>query len=364
MSTEKDMPYERKVDEISLRDLVLKVQDYLRLPLQYWYLMILAALPLSIYNYITYSKIKPTFGVRISFFVKTRQNMKDNALTAQIFARYAASGSAVEATLRTKVKIDGNFDYMINHYLQSFYSFKPEEINPTIPQGFQFEHLKIDSFNTQELMVYNSIVRKTATTKRDFSDGFVSSSIDKKLGFITINFSSPSENLSLAFIETLQTVMQEQYINNTLYAKKEAVDHLRMKSDSLKVEFDLLFNKLLRYKDKYAQMKEKEELGSHSRSLSRRIQRLEINVALLKEQYLDATEKLKAVEIDMYNSTPIIHIAEKTLPQMAPYQPSVILATIKGAILGCAIILFLLLFRKIYLDILAEKPSTPFQHPA
>ncbi|MEO1626137.1 MAG: hypothetical protein AAFV25_13350 [Bacteroidota bacterium] len=227
-----NIAYEPKLDEISLRDLILKIQEYLWLPLRYWYWLVLAALPLGIYNYYSFSKIKPTYGVRVSLFVKTRQSIKDNALTAQIFARYAAASSAVENTLGKRVSISGREDFMINHYLESFFFYKPEELPPSIPADFQFAHMQVDSFNLQERQVYNQIVRKASTPKRDFTDGFVSSSIDTKLGFITINFSSPTEELSLRFIETMQKAMQELYIRNTLYGKKEAVEHLREKADS------------------------------------------------------------------------------------------------------------------------------------
>ena len=91
--------------------------------------------------------------------------------------------------------------------------------------------------------------------------------------------------------------------------------------------------------------------------MARRIQEKEINVEFLKLQYLEYAEKVKEVEVELNAKTPLIMVTEKSLSPIKPVQPSAKLAAAKGGLTGAAIMVFLLVLRMIYINILEEEPD-------
>ncbi|MEM8906781.1 MAG: hypothetical protein AAGD05_02945, partial [Bacteroidota bacterium] len=111
---------------------------------------------------------------------------------------------------------------------------------------------------------------------------------------------------------------------------------------------------LLRKRDQFDRLMKQQDTTADMSYRAQQIQKLEMEVAFAKENYLDYSEKLKEAEWEANNKKPLFLVTEKSLPPIDPYRPSPKLAAIKGAFYGSALIVVLLLAWKMYSDLVAE----------
>lgn len=353
-SSEPQTFVERTSDEISVKVFILRTRAYAYFVARSWYLILLAALPLAFKNYIQISKIQPTYNAKTVLLLKTNEPLKDNAIISEIFTKLANSRSVIAKVILSNTEIDGEEDLLINHYINIYEETYPELFGTYVNKGFRFTKTDPANFDQEELNVFDFVLTKLITKLDDFSDGFITTFNDKKLGFIHFNISTPSEELSIKFNEVLYSVLNQLYYQNVMFAQDGGINNMVKKADSIKINLDKKFSYLLRKRDQYELLfKAKDTLANLSRR-SRQIQKLELEVSLLKEDYLDYSEKIKEAEWEANNKTPLILVTEKSMRPITPYQPSAKLAAIKGAIYGSILIIILLIGWKMYRDIVAE----------
>ncbi|MEM8906823.1 MAG: hypothetical protein AAGD05_03165, partial [Bacteroidota bacterium] len=205
---------ERNSDEISVKALIIRTRAYAWYLVRYWYLILLAAIPLAVTNFFDTQKIQATYNARTILLIRTNEPLKDNAIISQIFARLANSRNVIATVLLKPTEIDGREDLLINHYIATYQKHYPALFQPTIEPGFIFTKTDPDEFNQHELLVFDLILDKVTTPLHDYSDGFVTIFNDDKLGFIHVNISTPAEALSIKFNELLHEALDELYYQN------------------------------------------------------------------------------------------------------------------------------------------------------
>lgn len=353
-SSEPQTFLDRKSDEISVKMLIIRTRAYLRFLGRYWYLIFLAAFPLAFKNYTELSKILPTYNAKTILLIKTQTTMKDNAIISQIFARLANARKVISGVLLSPTEIDGKEDLLLNHYIRVYQETYPGLFEPTVEEGFRLSKTDPSSFNRNELLVFDFILDKTTTPLRDFSDGFVTISNEEKLGFININISTPDESLSLRFNELLYKKLDLLYQENVLHADKDGIRYLVNKADSIKTVFDKTFSYLLKKRNQYERLVKRRDSTTNLSYRAQQIEKLEVEVSFLKEDFLDYGEKIKEAELEANNNAPLIMIVEQSLPPLDPFRPSPKVSAIKGAIIGIALMIFILIAWKMYKDLVAE----------
>ena len=349
---------DRKSDEISVKMLIIRTRAYLQFLGRFWYLIFLAAFPLAFKNYTDLSKILPTYNAKTTLLIKTQTTMKDNAIISQIFARLANARKVISSVLLSPTEIDGKEDLLFNHYIRIYQKTYPDLFEPTVEEGFRLSKTDPSTFNRNELLVFDFILDKITTPLKDFSDGFVTISNEEKLGFININISTPDENLSLRFNELLFEELDFLYRENVLYADKDGIRYLTNKADSIKTVFDKTFSYLLKKRNQFERLIKSRDSTANLSYRAQQIEKLEVEVAFLKEDFLDYGEKIKDAELEANNNAPLIMIVEQSLPPLDPFRPSQIVSAIKGAIIGIGLMIFILIAWKMYKDLIKEFDSS------
>ncbi|MEM1318597.1 MAG: hypothetical protein AAGG75_00005, partial [Bacteroidota bacterium] len=329
-----------------------------------WYLLVLAMIPGACYNYKKFSGILPTYNAKTTLLIKTQEVAKENLVTTQIFSEVANSRQVIENALLRSVTIYEVEDLLINHYIQTYQSTYPKTFNTYIPLGYRFDKTQPEDFSREELQYFDFILDKVTMPLRDFSDGFVTISNKDKLGFINLNISTPSQELSLAFMEILFTTLKDLYNKSIIHADRIALDGLRVKRDSVKRLFDKSFTTLLSRRDYFEKKLKARDTTVDLSRLAKRIQKREMNTELLKNEYLGYTKRVKDAEVDLSNKIPLIYITEQSRWPLEPYQPSVKYAMFKGAFYGAFLMVILLVMRQIYRDILTESEVESLLEPS
>lgn len=345
--------YMQKPDEISVRNLVLSIRKHIRLLIRRWYLILLASMLGGGYFYKKVENIQQTFPAKVRLLIRPQNIAKENKLMVQIYSRLINSPTFLQSLLLEKVGPEK--ELLINKYLNTYYLHKPGELSADIPEGFQFKNDKLSTLVLEEKKVFKIIMDKISTPMSDFTDGFVSISTDEALGFITINISSPTEELSLTLLDRLCQMTEKMLSDNTVFAPKIAFDKLEIETDSLAKAYKEDYYQLNKYRDNYSRkLKEEEPNIKEVKYLEKKIHRYEVEAEMSKTRYLAALEQLKSSQVKMDQKTLLIQQLERTYPPIAPYEPSAKKAGIKGTIIGGAILVFILVLGSIWKTIQEE----------
>ncbi len=399
--------YGRRKDEISIYEIAIKVKEYIFFLLRHWYILLLATVPFAYLNHHSVNDIKPTYNARMELLIKSKTTMKDNATIIQMVARLAHSHEILEKTLLEKTIVNEQEDLLINHYIQAFKKNYPDIFLTAVPSDFRFKHNNPTAFTPIEKEVYRDVIGRVEQPSTGFNDGFLSTSLSEKIGFITFNFSTPQPELSIALLNKLVNNLKNMYADNATYSEYGALTMMQGVIDSLKMDLDKEFSKLLETKDIYQKEIDKaklaesadeiannykepevseteEEFGEidftdeeektkaaakalalakqkrqkssfrNQRKLSKKIQAYELKVELLKDEIVKGQEQLKLARFEYGKQAPLIIIVKQPRLPLKAYQPSVKWFLIKGAITGLFLATVLLVLFKILKDTLEE----------
>ncbi len=349
--------YARKPDEISIRALLLKAWEYFLFVLKRWYIIGILTMLLGTLQYRKISKVKPTFPANVQLSVLPHKIEKEFRTLIQIYTRLLNSKMLMRELLLEKIDSIPSDTLLINRYLDIYFKAKPEQLDPEIPAGFQFEAAKIEDFSLEESRVFKLVLDKISTPVSDYQDGFISFGIDEKLGLISISTSTPDPAFSIKITDILLRKTLERIDKNTLFSPQVAYEKMEVETDSLADNYRSIYYDLNRTRDTYERyLKQPDSLINEPRrkSMHNKIIRLEVEAEINKTGYLASLEQLKVAKIDMDNETVLMQLIDKTMMPIEPYIPSAKVAAVKGGIGGFALGLFLIVSFKLFRDVLRE----------
>ena len=370
MNSIKERPLQQtRTDEISVRKLMLTLIDYSKMILGNWYWAILGSLLLGGYSFHSASQIIDTYPARVKLFVSPQQVSKNNAILVEIFSKLVNTQQMLIKVFLRPVIVDDTPSILINEYLSTYFELNPSGLPDDIPVDFKFEHTDLKEMNRTERHVLNQVIAKVSTPISDYSDGFVSLSGDFNMGFITINISSPSEELSLLLLDEFYKTTEELLLGNAVFANKQAYENLATETDSLSSVYKKAYISLNKYQDRRGRLLKKigkdtlndKKSNAEIKYLEKKIHRLSADVEISKTGYLAVLEQQKSAQLDLDQSAIIIQELEHSLAPLAPYRPQAKVAAIKGGMLGgIAVVVLLILiavFREIKKELYQPDPS-------
>ena len=361
-------PIKNRPDGISIGRLFIKTKEYFFLLFKYWYLIFIVSFSYSFYELIQTLKLIPTYPCQASFLIKTQTVLKENAVFSKIFAKLSISELTLRSSLFQKVIMAKKDDLLINHYIKTYQQFYPEQFGLTeIKSNFKFINSTIETFTAEEKIAYNYIIRLLLRKETNFRDGFINLALDEKVGFLDIYFSSPSEDLSIAFMKVHTKVGEKLFFESAIYPDKEALSVRKNKVDTYREEFRESYYELGRVKDKYIRYKNKleDDLEKNERAITKRessilhnyvnkINRLDIATQIFKSDYMAGLENLQTVEMDKISSHPLITLTAFTSSPIDPVIPSWKKSLVINIIISGLMMSILIVSLKIFKSILQE----------
>ncbi len=354
-STTENTHYTQLTDEISIRQFINLAIVYFRLILKRWYLVVFGFLLLGGYKYYKIAEVKSSFPAKVKILIQPQDNAKENKHSVKVFAQLANSPNLLTNVLLEEVTEADSTNLLINVYLNTYFEMKPEELDAKIPTGFQMKNNKIAQATSTERMVLNKVLEKLGTPMADFTDGFVSISVDDEMGFVTINLSTPTESLSLLMLDKIYEHVKVLLNNSHTFADQKAYSNFQKDSDSLSAFYKKAYYNLNKLKDKRdRELRKKGANPRVIRYLEKKIHKLEANAEVYKVEYLASIEQLKGAQMDRDKNALLIHELEHTLAPIIPYAPSPKVVGIKFGIFGAALAVMLVLFGRIYSNLSEE----------
>ena len=345
-------------DEITLKELILKVQEFFQEVLKNWRLVILITIPFVLYFFYQAYKMPLTYTSELTFMMNDDEGGGLGALggLAASFG-FGGGGSAefnlekmlsllksrniIQQGLFEKAEIDGEIDFFANHLIRE-YDFHGIWKESETLGSFTFKNGKVDEFSRTEYKALKSVYAKVIGSAK--TQGILASSINEDTGIMTLNIESTNEDISIKLLNSLFKKLSSFYINKTIEKQKQTYEITKNKTDSLLGVMNYVQARLLKVKDT-----QRNTTLNQYRSEELTLER-DYQISLIA--YGEAIKNKEIADFSLKSKTPFIQSIDLPIPPLSLNKTlmTYIKQIITGGILGVLLAIGFILGRKIYRD--------------
>ena len=350
-------------DEITLKELILKVKEFFQEVLKSWKLVILITIPIVLYFLYQAYKTPITYTSELTFMMNDDDGGGLGALGG-LAASFGLGGGGnsefnlekmlsllksrniIQQGLFEKAEIDGEVDFYANHLIREYGFHKNWKDSKTL-KNFTFKNGKVDEFSRTEYQALKSIYAKIAGS--DKTQGILSSNINEDTGIMTLNIESVNEVLSIKLLNSIFEKLSTFYIDKTIEKQKHTYEITKSKADSLLGVMNYVQARLLKVKDT-----QRNTILNQNRSEEIKLER-DYQISLIA--YGEALKNKEIADFSLKSKTPFIQSIDLPIPPLSPNKSlmTYIKQVIVGGILGVFLAIAFIIGRKIYRDTMEEN---------
>lgn len=337
-------------DEISLRDLVLQMQQIFRYLLSRWVILLAAGIMGGGLGYF-YATLQPTLYVsRLSFVVEDGKSGGGLASLAGQFGFDMGGGSAGSFFSGDNILIFLKSESLVRETLLTPYDssgkasladlyadisgMRKTWIADKNVGDFNF----IDYTDKKLTRVQDSILQNI--TRSIINGQLVVDRPVKKAGFIEVKFKSKDEMLAQLFVERIVSTATQRYINSKTSLKLQTVQMLERKADSL----SSILNSRTYTAASSQQVLVDVNPGLRSAAVGAEITSREKGI--VAAFYVEVVKNLEIARNVLSQSTPVIQMVDQSSLPLPKERTDRLTSLIAGAfLLGSLTIVFLLIHR-------------------
>ncbi len=219
--------------------------------------------------------------------------------------------------LRKKAKMNGQLDFLVNHYLD-IYKLRNEWNDTSRLYKYRFDGDTIRNrvlYNTLFDIVKSEVVNRNLIIEKE-----------KKSSLNSLKIVSRSETFSKIFADALIQDLIDLYVQTRVGKQRQTVVQLQHRTDSVKVLLLSTMRGFAYNEDRNLNVVRQEA------KVSSRAQ--ELNISLLQSVYTELVRNLEAQKLSLVNDTPLIQIVDRPDYPLVVSSPSWLKALITGAIAG------------------------------
>ncbi len=347
----------RRNDEITLRDMILKIQEFIAYYwTKKWWLIGAGIIGAAIFVYRVYDEPE-TFEGNLTFVVDEGGG-GGSAGVGAILGQFGLGGDSGENTLAKvatlarsrnviydmlmdSVSIEEETDLLANHFIRT--NNLNEwflKISPTL-DGYQFPHNRRAEFKRRDLMVLKLIHLKLILSQ----DPLMKVDWEDETGIVSLTVQAQSEGLTLALLYGNYEELQSVFVHNAVGRQQATLAQLRSKADSVSTALAQTEYQLASQEDR--------SLGLTSRRDLVKIQQLSRKAALLNGMYIEVLKSKETAEFMLSTNLPTFNIIDPPAVPLASLEIKPIKAAVLGGIFGGFVCVLILGLIKGYRDIMA-----------
>lgn len=349
-------------DEITLKELILKVKEFFQEVVKNWLLVVLITIPFVLYFFYKTYKTPITYTSELTFMM----NDKGGGMGALggLAASFGFGGGGggefnlekmlsllksrniIQQGLFEKIEMDGKVDFFANQIIRKYGFHEKWEESETLKE-FMFKSDNLDGFSRIENQVLKTIYSKVIGSAK--MQGLLSSSINKETGIILLNIESINEDLSIKFLNSLFEKLSSFYIDKAVEKQKQIYEITKSKADSLLGVVNYVQSRLLKIKDT-----QRNTILNQYRSEELTLER-DYKITLIA--YGEAVKNKEIADFSLKSKTPFIQSIDLPIPPLSPNKTKMtyIKQVIIGGILGVFLAIAFILGRKIYRDTMESE---------
>lgn len=351
---------DKKEAEISLKDIVVKTQEWLKYLLGQWKLIVLFGLLGAAIGLVYALFQKPRYKAALSFVLEDNKSNPlgayagianqfgidlgggggNGVFTGDNIIEFLRSRLMVEKALLTSVNVNGKALSLADLYIQLKDWDKKWDKKPAL-KNIRFDPAidrnKYSLVQDSILFVlYKDILEKSLSVSKP----------DKKLSFVLVNCTTSNETFSKFFTERLVQMATDFYVQTKTKRSKTNVDKLQSKADSI----ETLLNR------KTYSAAESQDLNQNP---SRRVATVSAEVAtrdkvVLQTMYVEVIKNLEVSKMAMAQETPIIQTVDLPILPLTKVKLGKAMGLLLGGLAGGFLILIILVVRRFYKEIMAQ----------
>jgi len=344
-------------DEITLKELILKVQEYWRELWRHWLLIGIITIPFLAFKVYKAVTTKPVFPASLTFMIDEDQGNRIGAM-ASLLGQFGLGGQrgqynlnkileisrsrrVLQLALFCKAEIKGKEDFLANHLIAQSDLHEEWEDDTTGLRGFYFQDGNVEQFDKIENKVLKKLQRMLNGSQKE--EGLYKTSYDEDTGIMELKMEARSEDLAIAIVDTIFAKLTTYYVKSSTEKSESTYNLLKEKSDSLAAAFSSAEYRLAEFLDKNRNVYSAREGYLQETRLNSEVQRLRI-------MYGETLKNLELADFSLKSETPFIAMIDNPIAPLQRVKPSLTMAVLFGSILGGMIGVTFVLGRKIYRD--------------
>jgi len=358
-SQSKNVNYNVESDEISLKDLILKIKEYYVYLLSKWLIILIFCLSGCIIGYLYAYFNKPVYTAITTFVLEEGSSGGGSlgnigGIASMVGIDVGGGGGGIfqgdnilelyksrkmiQKTLLTEVEYAGKKELLINYYI-AFNNLKEDWSKRPELKNIQFNNSLI--FTRLQDSVLGAIVSEI---KRVNLNVFKP---DKKLSIISAQVSASDEFFAKSFNDEIVKTVNDFYVQTKTKKSLENVDILQQKTDSVRAVMNGAIYSSAVALDATPNL-------NPTRQTQRIVptQRSQVSMETNKTVLGELIKNLELSKISLRKETPLLQVVDQPIFPLEVNKLSKAKVIIIGGLLGGFFILFVLTTKKILEDIL------------
>jgi G-rich domain on putative tyrosine kinase len=365
-------------DEITLKELLLKLSEYGQEVRKNWF--IIALICLATTGFFMYKAFvnRPEYLAKLTFMVNTDDSKSAGGAAASILGQFGLGGgdskdnldkilalsktnTILEKALFRKVTVDGVTDCYANELIRDLLIHEKWEKDTSGLKGFLFSTTDLAKPNRKESLTgylysddnTNKLTRVESNALKALIDKLVgnegevplfNSNYDKKTGIMSLTLNTYSEDLSIKLLEEIYLQLSKFYIDKTVEKQKRSYELVSAKADSIESALNGVEYRQADFED-------------HNRMIlfeKAKLPKLRLNRdrTVLNLMYNEAVKNQELAEFSLKNKIPYVQAIDTPFPPIKPTKESKAKALIIGLVSGFFLGVIFIIMRKIYRDAL------------
>lgn len=356
--------------DISLKEFVIKTRQYLSYLATKWKLLLLSSLVFAIlFGVLNINKPK-RYTATLSFMLNVDERGLNSGLGSILgqfgfgigasetnydkIMKLSQARIITEKTVFDSISILDREDFLANHIITGLEEanewdnsgflnrFKKDTLSIG---GFRFSNDSLSNFGLLENKALKTLHYKLVGS--DKHKAMFVPDYDELTGIMTLSMTSYNEALSIEFVKGVFKNLSDYYIEKSTEKQQYEYDILREKYDSINYVLKNVQYRLAALEDSDKQIFRKKDILEKNR----------LKVEEQKLQYVSgkAEEQVQIAKIALDNKTPYIQLIDIPLSPIKPDNRPLVLNILLGLFAGFMLCLMVLVFVKLYNDILIEE---------
>ena len=354
--------------EISLKDLILKVIDYLRSLFKSWkFITLMGFLGAFLFFALNYNT-KALYKADLTFMLNENEGGSMGGL-ASMLGQFGLSGGSTESNLDKilqlskariisqealfeKTNIEGQNDFVANHLIESLTyldRWKSGRLSKLLGgqeelslDDFKFTHDSISAFSLKE----NKALKKIHAHVVGVNDnsGLFKSDYSELTGIMTFSMISSEDDLSIDLVNLMYEKLSNYYIEKAVEKQNYDYRVIKSKYDSIAYELNNVQNQLAYFQDR-------------NKSLFKKQDQLVENKLRIEEQklftlYAEAEKQKQIAELSLNSKTPYIQAIDTPIKPLRPINKGRIYYFLLGGFIGGLLSCSYVIIKKMYQEIM------------
>jgi uncharacterized protein involved in exopolysaccharide biosynthesis len=344
-------------DEITLRDVILKIRENVHELWKHKFLVIVITLPIVVYIMYKTFNTPSTYtsttrfiiegqsggigGLLGQFGIRSGSNAKSNPFTTIEVAR---SKELLKEVLFSKV---GNTNEWVINAIIKEYELDKNWIkkNPELA-GFLFKTRDISKFSENERKIYLEVLSMVTGSKETNVKGLMNISVDEESNIFTLNAITLKEDLSLTITDKIYDNLKYFFEERAIASLKNTRDLLAKKVDSLQAQISGKAYAAARFDDT------NKGLISATRGVTK--SNMSRDITILSAALAETIKSYEMADYAYRDAKPQFLKIDVSMSPLNPKKPSKLKSLLTSLLLGIFISAFFIIFRNIYRKAMQE----------